>query len=64
MCRSWAYHENRSTSQPTRSFFQALRDLFRRTPRRRGVAEVVPLPSGVSARRSERQEGTDRPKAA
>ena len=65
MCH-WSSHEyeQRLRADPTRSFFQALRDLFRRTPRRPQVeapeaqapdvgAEVIPLRAQAGARRVE-----------
>ena len=58
MCH-WSSHEyeRRLRADPTRSFFQALRDLFRRTPRRPQVeapqvgAEVIPLRAEAAGRR-------------
>jgi hypothetical protein len=58
MCH-WSSHEyeRRLRDEPTRSFFQALRDLFRRTPRRPQVAapgvgaEVIPLRAEAAGRR-------------
>ena len=50
-------YERRLRDDPTRSFFQALRDLFRRTPRRPQVeapevgAEVIPLRAEAAGRR-------------
>lgn len=68
MCRSWSHYENRSTSEPTRSFFQALRDLFRRAPRPRlepeVEADVVPLPARGGVREGGSPSEPDRPIAA
>jgi hypothetical protein len=58
MCH-WSSHEyeRRLRDDPTRSFLQALRDLFRRTPRRPQVeapevgAEVIPLRAEAVGRR-------------
>jgi hypothetical protein len=50
-------YERRLRDDPTRSFFQALRDLFRRPPRRPQVeapevgAEVIPLRAEAAGRR-------------
>lgn len=57
MCH-WSSHEyeRRLRADPTRSFFAALRDLFRRTPRPQveaptAEAEVIPLRAEASGRR-------------
>jgi hypothetical protein len=47
-------YERRLGADPTRSFFQALRDLFRRTDRPQVEAEVIPLPAAATGRRVER----------
>jgi hypothetical protein len=59
MCH-WSSHEyeRRLRADPTRSFFQALRDLFRRKPRPNVEApevgaEVIPLRAEAGARRVE-----------
>jgi hypothetical protein len=44
-------YERRVGAEPTRSFFQALRDLFRRTARPKVEAEVIPLPVEATSRR-------------
>ena len=56
-------YERRLGADPTRSFFQALRDLFRRKERRQVEAEVIPLPARGGARAA-RASAPDRPKAA
>lgn len=57
MCH-WSSHEyeRRLRADPTRSFFQALRDLFRRTRRPQveapaAEAEVIPLRAEAAGRR-------------
>ena len=61
-------YERRLGADPTRSFFEALRDLFRRKERRqpedRGEAEVVPLPARGVVREAARAPEPDRPRAA
>jgi hypothetical protein len=59
MCH-WSSHEydRRLRADPTRSFFQALRDLFRRTRRPQveapGVrAEVIPLRAEAAGRKAD-----------
>jgi hypothetical protein len=44
-------YERRLRADATRSFVQALRDLFRRTARPKVEAEVIPLPTVASSRR-------------
>ena len=56
-------YERRLRADPTRSFFQALRDLFRRTARPKVEAEVIPLPALASSRRRE-ERAPDRADAA
>jgi hypothetical protein len=62
MCHLRAYEYERPSVAPTRSFFQALRDLLRRAPRPQVEAEVIALPTEVARRLSE--PTTDRAKAA
>jgi hypothetical protein len=64
MCyRSSHEYERRLGADPTRSFFRALRDLFR--PKESQVeAEVVPLPARGAVRVGARASEPDRPKAA
>jgi hypothetical protein len=57
-------YERRLGAEPTRSFFQALRDLFRRKERSRVEAEVVPLPARGVVRETARAAEPDRPRAA
>ena len=56
-------YERRLGADPTRSFFQALRDLFRRTARPKVEAEVIPLPAVASSRRVD-ERATERADAA
>jgi hypothetical protein len=56
-------YERRLRADPTRSFFQALRDLFRRPARPKVEAEVIPLPAVASSRRLE-ERATERADAA
>jgi hypothetical protein len=64
MC-NWSSHEyeRRLSADPTRSFFQALRDLFRRDPRPQIETEVIALPAEATAIRVS-DPITDRAKAA
>jgi hypothetical protein len=43
-------YERRLRAEPTRSFFQVLRDLFRRPARPKVEAEVIPLPVEAKGR--------------
>jgi len=59
MCH-WSSHEyeRRLNADPTRSFFAALRDLFRRSPRPEvetpaAGAEVIPLRAGAAGRKAD-----------
>ena len=70
MCH-WSSHEyeRRLSADPTRSFFQALRDLFRRTRRPQveaaevPEAEVIPLRAEAAGRKVE-APATERADAA
>ncbi|MGH6916828.1 MAG: hypothetical protein ACREJ0_03895 [Geminicoccaceae bacterium] len=64
MCH-WSSHEyeRRLRTDPTRSFFQALRDLLRRTRRPQVEAEVIPLPAAATSRRID-ERATERADAA
>ena len=57
-------YERRLGEDPTRSFFQALRDLFRRKERSQAGAEVVPLHTRGVVREAARAPEPDRPRAA
>lgn len=57
-------YERRLGADPTRLFFRALRDLFRRKERSPIEAEVVPLPARGTPREAARAAEPDRPKAA
>jgi hypothetical protein len=46
-------YERRLRADPTRSFFQALRDLFRRPARPQVEAEVIPLPVEATSHRAD-----------
>jgi hypothetical protein len=61
-------YERRLNADPTRSFFQALRDLFRRSRRPQAEAsnpqaEVIPLRAEVAGRKADARV-TDRADAA
>jgi hypothetical protein len=56
-------YERRLRAEPTRSFFQVLRDLFRRPARPKVEAEVIPLPT-VASSRSADERATERADAA
>jgi hypothetical protein len=56
-------YERRLRADPTRSFFQALRDLFRRTAPPKVEAEVIPLPAATGSRRVDKP-ATERADAA
>jgi hypothetical protein len=63
MCHMCSYeYDKRLGTEPTRSFFQALRDLFRRTRRPQVEAEVVSLPAEAKAQVD--QPPSERAKAA
>jgi hypothetical protein len=64
MCH-WSSHEyeRRLSADPTRSLFQALRDLFRRPARPQVQAEVIPLPVQATSRRVD-ERATERADAA
>jgi hypothetical protein len=61
MCHMCAYHYDKDLA-PTRSFFQALREMFQRAPRRQVEAKVIALPAEPTPAVSE--QTTERAKAA
>jgi len=63
MCHMCSYeYDKRLGTEPTRSFFQALRDLFRRARRPQVEAEVIALPAEAKAQVD--QPTSERAKAA
>ena len=64
MCHWSSYeYERRLDADPTRSFFQALRDLFRRTRRPQVEADVIPMPAEALSGKAD-EPASERAKAA